>query len=176
MVEIEVKVIEIKKEEIAQRLIGLGAKKEFEADISSLSYDFEDGRLAKEHSFLRLRQIGEEAFLTYKKLQSQERAKDMVEIETPIEDTGAIHNILIALGMEPYADKAKHRTEYSLGNVKFDIDEYQIIPAYMEIEAPDIDAIYDYVHKLGLPEKNVKSWTSKELFGHYGITVPYHRI
>ena len=176
MSEVEVKVIEIKKDEIIRKLEELGAKKVFEKDISALSYDFEDNRLAREHSYLRMRKIGDDAFITYKKLNSQERAKDMEEIEARINDFETIHRILLAMGMKAYADKAKHRTEYVLGKVKFEIDEYADIPPYLEIEAPDIDTIYEYVHRLGLPENNVKSWTSKEMFEHYGLNIPYHRI
>lgn len=176
MQEMEVKVIDINKEEIIKKLLDLGAKKIFEGDIQASSYDFEDDRLTKDASFIRLRKMGDKPFLTFKKKITQDHAKVMEETETEVDDFDEMHRILLALGLKPAKDYVKKRTSYKLGKARFEIDEYEKIPAYLEIEAPSIDLINAYVEKLGLDKEKVKTWTGKELLEHYGINVDFMRV
>ena len=66
MQEIEVKVIEVDKDEMTEKLIALGATKIFEGEVLTNVYDFEDGRLSKGGSYLRLRKMGDKSFFTFK--------------------------------------------------------------------------------------------------------------
>lgn len=177
MEEIEVKVIEINKEETIKKLIELGAKKVFEGDLYAVSYDFEDDRLAKDHAFIRLRKKGDKAFLTYKKKINQDYAKSMKELETEVSDFDEMQNILLATGLKAAKDLgSKKRTTFQLGKVLFEIDEYEKVPTYMEIEAPSLDLIHEFVEKLGIDKSKVKNWTGKELMEHYGIKADFMRV
>ena len=62
MKEIEVKVIEINKEEMVSKLLELGAEKIFEGALVSISYDDEDENLAKKGAFIRVRKVGEKTY------------------------------------------------------------------------------------------------------------------
>jgi len=176
MQEIEVKVIDINKEEIIRKLLELGAEKIFEGDITASSYDFEDSRLTKDASFIRLRKMGDKPFLTFKKKITQDHAKVMEETETEIDNFDEMHKILLALGLRPAKDYVKKRISYKLKNVRFEIDEYEKVPAYLEIEAPSLKLINEYVEKLGLDKNKVKTWTGKELMQHYGIKVDFMKV
>ncbi|MBD3304154.1 class IV adenylate cyclase [Candidatus Woesearchaeota archaeon] len=177
MQEMEVKVIDINKEEIIKKLLELGAEKVFEGDIQASSYDFEDNRLAKDHAFIRLRKKGDKTFLTYKKKINQDYAKVMQELETEVKDFDEMQKILLAAGLKAAKDlDRKKRTSFQIDNILFEIDEHENVPAYMEIEAPTLDLINEYVEKLGLDKEKVKTWTGKELLEHYGIKVDFMRV
>lgn len=176
MEEMEVKVIEIDKQVMVKKLLALGAKKIFQGKIKATSYDFEDDFLTKDKSFLRLRKKGDKSYLTFKKKITQDHAKVMKEYETEVDDFDATEKILMALRLKPARDYVKNRTTYNLGEVLFEFDEYEMIPAYMEIEAPTIELINKYIEKLEIDRKKVKTWTGGDLFHHYGIDIEFMRI
>lgn len=169
MEEIEVKVIDIDKKATVAKLLEMGAKKVFDANMHNIRYDFEDGSLQKDEALLGLRKKGDKKIITYKKMIEQGKARIMAEIETEIDDFESMDGILKAIKLKPIEEFDKHRTSYKLNGILFEIDEYKEFPAFMEIEAPDIDTIYDYARKLGIDEKKIKNWTTTELFEHYKI-------
>ncbi len=176
MQEIEVKVIEIDKKEITRKLIELGAKKIFEGRIFAVSYDFTDGSLAEKYSYVRLRKVGEKSFLTYKRKITQEKAKIMKEIETEVDNFDEMNKILLAINLKPTNDYTKKRTSYKIGKVRFEIDEYNKIPPFMEIEAPTLGLINDFIKKLGIDKDRVKTWTGREVFAHYRIKNKFMKV
>ena len=173
MEEIEVKVIEVNKEEMVKKLLGLGAKKVFEGNIHAVSYDFEDNSLTNQESLIRLRTKGDKAFLAYKKKISQDDVKIMKEIETEVKEFDVMHNIFLKLNLNPVCEYKKKRTTYKIDNVLFEFDEYEDVPCYMEIEAPNIEVINGYIEKLEIDRNKVKSWTGKEIMEHYGKPVDF---
>jgi len=176
MEEIEVKIIEVNKEKMIKKLLSLGAKKFFEGDILAISYDFEDNFLTNQKSFIRLRMKGDKAFLAYKKKISQDGAKIMEEIETEVKEFDVMHDILLKLNLNHASDHKKKRTTYKIGCVLFEFDEYEDIPCYMEIEAPSIEIIEEYIGKLEIDRDKVKSWTGKEVMDYYGKHVDFMRV
>ena len=167
MREIEVKVIEIDKPSIVQKLLALGAAKVFDGEIDAIVYDFPDTRLEKADSTLRLRKKGDKTELTVKTVLSQSGSRTSDEIEVLVSDFETAQRILSAIGMVVLRRGAKMRTSYRLGDTLFEIDEWGDVPPFMEIEAPDEATIDSFIVKLGLPKENVKNWTSKQLRAHY---------
>ena len=56
--EIEIKILEINKKEITNRLKKIGAKKILDARLKVYFFDFPDKRLTLKHSAIRVRQEG----------------------------------------------------------------------------------------------------------------------
>ena len=165
--EIEVKVIEINKEEMIKKLLSLGAKKVFDGDIQAITYDFFDNSLKKNESFIRLRLKGDKAFITYKKKISKDCAKIMEEIETEVKDFTLMQAILEKINLVPQKSYNKKRESYQIGDVLFEFDDYECIPIYMEIEAPSSEIINEYLSKLNIPIERVKAWGFGELFAYH---------
>jgi len=176
MEEIEVKVIEIDKDLMIKKLIALGAKKVFEGNIDAISYDSDDNFLTSQDSFVRLRRKGDKVELTYKKKISQEGAKVMEEIETEVSNFDTMHKILLELRLLPASDYKKKRTSYQIGSTLFEIDEYEDIPPYMEIEAPSLEIINEFIEKLNIDKDKVKNWTGKQVMDHYGKKDKFMRV
>src|SRR3989344_4811725 len=102
MQEIEVKILEVDKIRIIQKLEQLGAVKNFDGEINAFYFDFPDQRLTADNKLLRVRTKGEESIeLTFKKKISKEKAKIMEEHEIKFKGKiAAIKEILSGIGLQ----------------------------------------------------------------------------
>jgi adenylate cyclase class 2 len=167
--EIEVKILEINVEKVEDKLKKMGAEKVFDGELVNVYFDFSDKRLEKEGKILRLRKKDDKVILTYKKFINQDEAKVMDENELEIQDLGLMKEIFRDIGLSPIYEFSKHRTSYKLNQTNFEIDKYPDIPAFLEIEAPDLKTIYKMVSQLGFPREKVNSYSIKEVLEHYGV-------
>jgi len=165
--EIEVKILEINVEEIEKKLKKIGAEKVFEGELVSIYFDFSDKLLEKKGKILRLRQKGNQVILTYKELISQDEAKIMEEFELKVDDFNTMKRIFEGIGLFPLYEFNKHRTTYKLNQTHFEIDKYAGIPAFLEIEAPDLKTIDEIVSEFGFSKEEVKSYSIKDVLRYY---------
>jgi adenylate cyclase, class 2 len=166
--EIEVKILEINVEEIEKKLKEMCAVKVFDGELVNIYFDYQDRHLEKEGKVLRLRKTDDKIILTYKKFITQKDAKVMDENELEVQDFELMGRILKGIGLFPLYEFKKNRKTYELNRIHFEIDESPNIPAFLEIEAPDLKTIYEIVLKLGFSKKNVNSYSIKEVLEHYG--------
>ncbi len=159
----------------ASKLAALGArvetKRHFEANIL---YDFSDGRLSKRDEALRLRRVGDDAWLTWKGPQhGVGRIKQRRELETLLEDGDAVEGILEALGVEECFRYEKYRTSYRLHRLEdavLTLDETPI-GAFMEIEAAPA-RITELAEKLGLDMADAISVSYPRLYERFRLDTP----
>jgi adenylate cyclase, class 2 len=170
MKEIEVKILEINKQQIEEKLRILGATKIFDGELLTLFFDFQDGRIRKEKNVLRLRKEQGKIELTYKKVQVQKEAKVAEEFSVEVSNIETMTEILRNLGLVVNQKMLKNRTSYKLGEVRFDIDKYkevyEFIPEFLEIEGSSVD-IKKYAAILGFQEKDCLTWSTDELVKYY---------
>jgi adenylate cyclase class 2 len=165
--EIEVKILEIDVEETEKKLRGMGAEKVFSGELVNAYFDFPDKRLEKEGKILRLRKKGDKVILTYKKFINREEAKVMDEYELEAQGFELLKKIFNEVGLFLIYEFKKHRTTYELKQTHFEIDKYPDIPAFLEIEAPDLETINEMVSKLGFPREKANSYSIKEVLKYY---------
>ncbi len=167
MQEIEVKILEIDCQSVNQKLESLGAKKVFEGEVTASYYDFSNGKLGKDGLVLRLRKKEQTVELTLKKKLSQAEAKIMQEYEVNVTNFEAMQNILYGLGLKEIKTAKKHRISYVLDDLHFDLDTYSGIPTFLEIEAPTLEKVREYVVKLGFSMKDTRPWSGGDLLWYY---------
>ena len=167
MKEIEVKILEINVEEIEKKIKKMEAEKVFEGQVVSVYFDFSDKLLEKEGKILRLRQKGGKVILTYKELISQDEAKIMDEYELTVSDFESMKRIFEGIGLLTLYEFNKHRITYKLNQTHFEIDKYPAIPAFLEIEAPDLDTINEIVSELGFSKEEVNSYSIRDVLKYY---------
>ena len=176
MDEIEVKILEINKEEIEKKLLELGAEKIFDDELRALMFDLPDQSIANSGRMLRIRQEGEKAVLTFKKLKSDQGIKIAEETEVDISSFEDTKKILEGLGFQVYFEYKKHRISYELEGVEFEIDtpagELSDIPTFLEIEAKTEEKVYEWVEKLGFTKEDCKGYGLNGLLKHYGKSTP----
>lgn len=163
MQEVEVKILNIDRKRIEQKLRFLGAEKYFEGEIHALFFDFPTQSITNSQGMLRLRRIGERTELTFKDAISSAETKVRNEREIEVSDFDTTKKILESLGLSVWLEMKKHRTTYSLPDARFELDkhhdQYEFVPEFLEIEASDPDTVYKYAQLLGFEEKDLKPWT-----------------
>jgi len=169
MNEIEVKILEINKEELIQKLKSLGAQKIFDNEMEVIMLDFPDERLWKAGKVIRLRKAGNETEFTLKdKHFKNQGVKSSEEHQLTLSDINTAQIILEGIGLQVYAQFKKHRTSYKLDNIEYEIDEFEGIPPLLEIQGTSKSEVEQALQKLGYKMTDTKPWSWKEVLDHYG--------
>ncbi len=167
MKEIEVKVIEINKELVLEKLLELNAQKIGEYDIRASIFDDVEKSFKKKKQLIRLREKGK-TFITFKGKAINGFVREAEEIEFEVSDFVLAKKFLEKIGLIAFELKPKHRTSFKIKNALIEIDEYEEIPVFLEIEAESEEKIREIIKLLELPIDNVRNWNGFELFEHYG--------
>jgi adenylate cyclase, class 2 len=171
MLETEVKVLEINKEEVEKQVIKLGAKKVFEGELYAIYYDSEDGKLSKNKNVIRLRKEGEKTKFTLKVKQNHDKASVNEEHEIEVSDFEKMKTIFEFLGFKNIRNFRKTRESYKLGNVRFEFDKYhddnEHIPWFIELESDNYNDIKLILEKLNIPEVQTVKMDAFELIDYY---------
>lgn len=172
MLEIEVKILNINRKEIEKKLASLGAKKVFDGEITASFFDFLDKSIRNNKQAVRLRKVGDQAFLTTKTPVSNKHGiKIQEELEIEVINFSRTKEILETLGLLEWMSIKKSRISYLLNNIHFEFDkyheQYEFIPEFLEIETKDTKAIFQYVELLGFKRQDCKPWTLLDLVKHF---------
>lgn len=99
----------------------------------------------------RVRQKGEIHLYTIKRKRNKKSEggekgfKIADEGEREITNVESFKKVLEKYGMAETREKKKHRMSYQLNGLEFDIDQYEGIPALLEIEAHTTEEITQYI-------------------------------
>lgn len=171
MNEVEVKILDINREDIESRLLSLGARKTFDGEMCAVYFDRSDDSLKKSGDLLRVRKEGNECVLTFKKFVCNEPAKIRKEFEVTVSDLESIRRVFEQLGFKEWLVVKKHRTSYELQGVNFELDKYldayDYIPEFLEVEARDMVTVFRYVKELGFRKEECLPWTFLDVAAHY---------
>lgn len=171
MKEVEVKILEINKEEVEQKLLDLGAEKVFEGELDAIYWDYPDKSLRSNKRTFRLRQEGDKTVLTFKTRVKHQHMKVNREEEVTISDFETMQFILRSIGLRTNLRTLKHRTSYKYKDIQFEIDQYsgtfEFIPCFLEIEATETESIEKVVKKLGYSMSDCKPFSTNDLILHY---------
>ncbi|HLC58525.1 MAG TPA: class IV adenylate cyclase [Candidatus Nanoarchaeia archaeon] len=169
MEEIEVKILEINKEDIIRRLENLGAKEVFKGSMNSIYFDTKDNRLKNNKMVLRIREKGIKNFITLKVKKEDEEVKLNDEFEIEISNFAITKEILNRLELIETISDIRKRTSYKIKNSLVEIDEYEEpkIPTFLEVESPNKDELKEIVELLGFTMKDTKNWGGNRLLQFY---------
>lgn len=167
MEEIEVKILEIDRREVEERLRQLNAELIFKGRIETIYFDRKDGKLGDEGKVLRLRKREGRNFITLKVGKSRKRAKIMDEYEMEINDFEVMKSILNGLGFYEIYRLEKHRTSYRLDSSRCEIDDYPDIPVFLEVESPDLKTLERDIERLGFNEEDTTSYSIRDVLKYY---------
>ncbi len=157
MKEVEIKVRDIDKDKIIEKIEKLGAYKNFTGRIIDYRFDTEDRKLSKQGKALRIRQKGKYIYLNLKgrKKATDDNIVKRDELGVKLSNFKAMHRILLELGYIKIFELNKYRTEYKLDDIKFDIDEYLGMPPILEIESNSYEKVEKYIGKLGIETDSI---------------------
>ncbi len=175
MEEIEIKFINVDKDSLEKKLVGLGAEKVGDFHYRRVVFDYPDFKLDKQGAWLRLRDEGDKVTLTFK----QRLTKDihsivgddegMYEKETVVQDFDATREILLRTGLIEKMYQENKRTRYLLDGVECDLDSWPLLKPYIEIEGETWDKVYATAEKLGFKKDDALICTANQIYRLQGI-------
>lgn len=125
------------------------------------------GNLDRRTEVLRLRRVGGQAILTYKRrFDSASAIKQHLEEETVVEDADTMGRILTQLGYKPALVYEKRRATWQLAGAEVVLDELPF-GLYLEIEG-DEQAIIEVEGLLELADAEVEFATYPDLTRRFG--------
>ncbi len=165
--EYEVRVLEIDIEFMKKKIEEIGATFDSDSLQKRYVYDFipkVDGK------WIRLRTNGKKTTLTIKNLVSSE-IDGTQELEVEVSDFQQTNLILKELGYEPKGYQENRRIQYLYEGVEIDIDCWPQIPAYLEIEGPSEEKVYEVLMKLGFQKEDATTRDVEGIYEDYGISL-----
>jgi adenylate cyclase, class 2 len=169
--EIEVRFLEIDKNDLVTKLKALGAKDLGEALLEEIIFYDPELKMLADRQFVRLRRSEGKTVLTYK--HHRERTVDgAIEIEFEVSDIEKAEAFLEKLGFPAYRHQEKKRHTLMLDDVAADIDTWPSIPAYVEFEGPSEEALKAFAAKAGFDWKNAVFDDARAIIeGRYHVPV-----
>lgn len=175
-VENEAKILEIDLNSVIKKIEENNGKKIFQGNLFMIFLDTEDGKIRKNSNNLRIRlkenEINNEKIteVTLKGRAFQKGSiKSVMEYEFNSDSFEKTLELFEKLGYNIISKIKKYRISYEFENTTVEIDKYEGIPHFLEIESTDNEKIINCAKLLGFQENMLKSWSMKELFKHYGI-------
>lgn len=177
--EYEVKFLDINPNEIEEKLIKLGAKKEFDRIYRVRIFDYPDLSLNSEAAWLRLRDEGDKITLTFKQrlgenLKNRSKFsndKGMKEVETIVNDFEKTAEILYSIGMTDKFYEEKRRIRYIFKGIEFDIDYMPGLKPFLEIEAKNYEEVEKGIKLLNLNTDDKKICSAFQIYELNGINM-----
>jgi adenylate cyclase, class 2 len=163
-VEYEVKVLDIDVDSLKSKLVELGFSRPEKLDFKRFVYDIP----GQEKTWLRLRSDNKKTTITLKKFVS-DNIDGTKEFEIVTDSFDTAHEFLINLGYKQAAYQENRRTLYRNSDIEVSIDEWPLIPPYLEIEGRDVESVKKYIEKLGLSNFKHTSDTPKYVYSLYGF-------
>ncbi|MFC1655464.1 class IV adenylate cyclase [Patescibacteria group bacterium] len=165
MKEIERKIFDINPQEVAQKLLDLGAEKTFSGLVKVRYFDTVDSKIRNQGDLLRVRQFeGAHVEVVYKtNKQIEDGCKIYDEYTLKGESFEDATKLFENLGFAVCCTYEKTRTIFKLENAEVVIDEYPKMDPFVEVEAGDAKTIDEIVSRLGLTENESSCETINEL-------------
>jgi len=129
--------------------------------------------------WIRLRQNGDSVELTIKYIYNNKvnyNIDDVKEIEITVNDFETANNIVEELGYVSKKLVEKKRTSYKLNDIKIEIDEWPLIPPYIEIEGNNKNEIYDVAYKLGFLDSDIRIMNTEDVYLENNLNLTDYEI
>ncbi|WP_431949636.1 class IV adenylate cyclase [Actinacidiphila sp. bgisy167] len=118
--------------------------------------------------WVRLRDTGTGATLCVKEIRT-DAVDGTHETEVTVDSFEEAAELLRLTGLTPRAYQENRRTSFTLGAVRLELDEWPLIPPYLEIEADDEAQVWAAADALGCDRGQLTSMNTTRVYRHYGI-------
>ncbi|THA72717.1 CYTH domain-containing protein [Streptomyces sp. A0958] len=165
-IEYEVKALDVDLQDIARRIFAAGGAETTPRRLMRrYVYDTVPPVAGR---WVRLRDTGDTTTLCVKEI-TTDAVDGTRETEVTVGDFTEAAVLLRLIGLVPRSYQENHRTSYTLGTVRLEIDEWPRIPPYLEIEADDEEQVWEAAAAIGLDRDQLTSLNTTKVYGLYGI-------
>ncbi|MEF2176038.1 MAG: CYTH domain-containing protein [Candidatus Absconditabacteria bacterium] len=185
--EVEGKILEVNKDLLVDKLVGLGANEIAKTLVISEFFEtnetinkgnnysnkiidwLESNNLLNGTNLkLRLRSIDGKVEITHKGVSESKELQDRIELNLLVDDFENAKGALAELGFKLIIRNEKQRISYELGDIRFDFDKYNDIPWLVEVESNSKEKVIQGAIILGYGEKDLKNLSITQLYKYYG--------
>lgn len=171
MTEREVKILDIDIAAVEDRLQELEFDLVFDDEIVDLIFDTPEHTMNANDDVLRLRKMGKEMFITFKRKLTKDDIAERKEIETPVSDIETMKELLLELGYIVRLEVRKHRISYKKDTIRVELDHFyeplEKIPDLLEIEGQSREEIFSLAGKLGYDAEACLNWSLNDLLRNF---------
>lgn len=170
--EYEAKILDVDPETIAARIQANGGRHvRGPVLMRRFVYDITQG---DESHWLRLRDSGDLVTVAVKHI-THKGIDGTEEIEVSVDNFDAMSEIFTQLGLTPKAYQENRRTNYSLDAAVVSIDEWPLLPPYLEIESDSMEGVIQAALVLGYSEEALTSLNTLDVYSTYGLDLLAYR-
>lgn len=163
--EYEARVLDIDPAAVGDLIIAKGGRKTRDtATMRRYVYDVSPG---DDSRWLRLRDTGTQTTLTVKEITS-DAIDGTTEVEVTVGDLQTTHQILGRLGFYAKSYQENRRTSYELDGARLEVDEWPMIPPYLEIEADSEQEVRRVAALLGYADEHLTGENTIKIYRRYG--------
>ncbi|MBQ6510603.1 CYTH domain-containing protein [Candidatus Saccharibacteria bacterium] len=160
--EIEAQFLDVKKDEIRQKLKKLKAKLiKPEVMMTRVAFSI------AEHQFARVRDEGDKIVMTYKNVSDEKSILGTKEVNITIDNFDDGVMFLKGCGLKQSAYQESYRETWVLDDVEICIDTWPWLPTFIEIEGPTEKSVWDTAKKLGFKKSQAKFGSVDSTYQHY---------
>jgi adenylate cyclase, class 2 len=171
--EYEAKVLGIDPSATAELIVSKGGAVVADATLQRrFVYDITPGDQSK---WIRVRDNGRTTTLAVKQI-SHDGIDGTYEVEVTVDSLDATNELLAMLGFTPKSYQENRRTSFTLDGAQLEIDEWPMIPPYLEIEAESPEEVARIADLLGYSETELTSENTTKIYQRYGIDLSQHEI
>jgi adenylate cyclase class 2 len=164
--EFEAKILDIDPVKAAQVIIARGGCQAGETVLlRRYVYDISPG---DESRWIRLRDTGSGSTLTVKEIR-HDGIDGTDETEVGVDQFDAANDLLGKLGFTPRSYQENRRTSFLLDRARLEIDEWPLIPPYLEIEGGSREEVLRTAALLGYSEPDLTAENTVNVYARHGI-------
>jgi adenylate cyclase class 2 len=164
--EYEAKVLDIDPVKTAETILARGGRQIGDAVLlRRYVYDITSGDQSR---WIRLRETGSGVTLTVKEIR-HDGIDGTDEVEVGVDHFEVANELLGKLGFTPRSYQENRRTSFMLDGARLEIDEWPLIPPYLEIEADSRDEVVRVADLLGYDETALTGENTVSVYARHGI-------
>jgi adenylate cyclase class 2 len=166
--EYEAKVLNIDSCVVAAQILACGGRQISPPNLQRrYVYDITPGDQSK---WIRLRDTGHGVTLAVKII-AHDGIDGTQEVEVGVDDLEAANELLGLLGFAPKGYQENRRTSFTLHGARLEIDEWPLIPPYLEIEANSAAEVRRVASLLGYDPAQLTSENTTKVYARYDIDI-----
>jgi adenylate cyclase class 2 len=167
--EFELRVLEVNPADITAKMEQLGCSASRPRTLMR-RYTFDTIPKLRD-KWMRLRDDGQNVKLAIKHVRSHE-VHGTKEIEVTVDDFDKTLQLIRELGINEKSYQENYRTVYELNHCEVSIDEWPLIPPFLEVEGPDAETVSETLQQLGFDLSDATGEDISTIFEkHYGIDI-----
>lgn len=172
MIEYEAKILDVDPGDIAKRVLNAGGRVVGGGLQRRYVYDIDP---TDQSRWIRLRETAAKTTLAVKVIH-HDGIDGVEEVEVEVDDFVRTARLLELQGFHAKAYQENRRTSYLLHGAEVEVDEWPMLPPYVEIEGHDQEHVVEIASLLGYGLHELTTINTQDLYAKFGIDLTEYPV